>query len=188
VNPQSLAKLCGLDSTDSIKDSNMSQIPSTLLQCEKLANERRTAVCVCGVLQGPRHPSTSSFSRHFAKAAMMQQCAAMYLVATTSVCAVAAAVDLSVSRAVPPSPSASSYRLFVATCGIGELEPMLLTVVQPTSKGRSEVPTATLTQFGPVVGTVGSASKWVVEHPLHSVLVSCMVLCSECSHCLLKRK
>ena len=129
-------------------------------------------MCVCGVLQDPRHPSTSSFSRRFAKTAMMQQCAAMYLVATTGVCAVAAAVDLGVSRAVPPSPSASSYRLFVATCGIGELEPMLLTVVQPTSKGRSEVPTATLTQFGPVVGTVGSASKWVVEHPLHSVLVS----------------
>jgi hypothetical protein len=106
----------------------------------------------------------------------------MYLVATTVVCAVAAAVDLGVSRAVPPS-SASSYRLFIATCGIGELEPMLLTVVQPTSKGRSEVPTATLTQFGPVVGTVGSASKWVVEHPLHSVLVSW----SCCSHCTLKR-
>jgi hypothetical protein len=117
--------------------------------------------------------STSSFSRHLAKTTMMQQCAAMYLVATTGVCALAAAVDLSghVSRGVPPS-SASSYRLFIATCGIGELEPMLLTVVQPTSKGGSEVPTATLTQFGPVVGTVGSASKWVVEHPLHTVLVS----------------
>lgn len=92
-----------------------------------------------------------------------------------------AVCTLSTSATSPANPTPSggpdgaststSYRLFIATCGVGELEPILLTVVRGVESS-GEKPKATLTQSGPVVATVGSASKWVEQHPTKNVLVS----------------
>ena len=112
---------------------------------------------------------------------MAHRCVVMCLVAAVGVRALGKQPVPSMQRAHSQPPEASttsSYRLFAATCGVSELEPMLLAVVRPAGqrRGGAVTPTATLKPFGPVVGAVGSASKWVVQNPLHkNILVSSRV-------------
>lgn len=78
---------------------------------------------------------------------------------------------LAVVRAWPTAPLTTDYRLYVASCGTAQLQPLLLSFGTSNASGVASA-SATLSPFGNIVPTVGTASKWVVSHPHQDVLVS----------------